>query len=71
MESHINESRDTELKEIRSQDLRKESAKSELMCDVYNQRNKSENSRSQDDIHENIEGNEEKLDSIKQFWRMC
>lgn len=28
------------------------------MCDVYNQRNKSENSRSQDDIHENIEGNE-------------
>lgn len=41
------------------------------MCDVYNQRNKSENSRSQDDIHENIEGNEEKIRTLLNNFGGC
>lgn len=41
------------------------------MCDVYNQRNKSENSRSQDDIHENIEGNEGKIRTLLNNFGGC
>lgn len=53
------------FKEIRSQDLRKESEKFNFSkCVVYNQRHQSENSGSQDDIYKNIEGNEGKIRTL-------
>ena len=53
------------FREIRSQDLRKESAKFNFSkCVVYNQRHQSENSGSQDDIYKNIEGNEGKIRTL-------